>query len=224
MSPDESQAMKPSPPRQMGRRRASIAGLLALIAAVAVATAWFHEESKWDSRWAVEMLGGFALAAAIVTLGSPSLTDASIRVAVGSAVLLTSVAWVRISPHTAGWHYRSPLHWVVYWALATVALPMLLGPGLRRLWAASGREKWVRPPEAGARWFFAVPSGDLPRDGDRLRHGRPGAPRSATEDLAPVGTASTGASTGECRDRDGVPYGSLPRLPSRCGRAGESCR
>jgi hypothetical protein len=126
-----------------GRRRASLAGLLAFIAAVAVATAWFHEESRWDSRWAVLTLGGFALAAAIVTLRSRSLTDASIRLAVGAAVLLVSVAFTRIHAETAGWHYRSVFHWAAYWALATVALPMLLGPGLRRRWAAAGREKWV---------------------------------------------------------------------------------
>jgi hypothetical protein len=131
------------PPRYIGRRRASLAGLLAFIAAVAVATAWFHEESRWDLRWAVVMLGGFALAAAIVTMGSRSLTDASIRLAVGAAILLVSVAFTQFSGVTAGWHYRSVIHWAAYWALATVALPMLLGPGLRRLWAASGRETWV---------------------------------------------------------------------------------
>jgi hypothetical protein len=135
--------MKIPPLPQICRRRASLAGLLAFIAAIAVATAWFHEESRWASRWAVVMLGGFATAAAIVTLGSRSLTDASVRLAAGSAVLLASVAWSRIQSETAGWHYRSAFHWAAYWALATVALPMLAGPGLRRCWAAAGRERWV---------------------------------------------------------------------------------
>jgi hypothetical protein len=126
-----------------GRRRASLAGLLALIAAIAVGTAWFHEQARVDARWAYVMLGGFAAAAAIATLGSRSLTDASIRLAVGAAILLVSVAFTRFSAVTAGWHYRSVFHWAAYWALATVVLPVLLGPGLRRRWASSGREHWV---------------------------------------------------------------------------------
>src|SRR5262245_45166888 len=124
-------------------RRVTLAGLLAFIAAVAVATAWFQEESKWNGRWAVLMLGGFALASAIVCLNSPSLTAASIRMAVGSALLLVSVAWSRFRPEAVGWHYSSVYHWLGYWALATVALPWLLGPGLSRAWIASGRERWV---------------------------------------------------------------------------------
>ncbi len=132
----------PPPPHNV-RRRASLAGLLAFIAAFAVGTAWFQQQSRFDARWAYVMLGGFAAAAAIATLGSRSLTDASIRLAVGAAILLVSVAFTKISAYTAGWHYRSVLHWALYWALATVALPMLLGPALRRRWAASGREHWV---------------------------------------------------------------------------------
>lgn len=135
--------MSQSPPRQHRRRRASIAGLLALIAAVAVATAWFQEESRSSHRWAVVMLAGFALAGAVVSLSSPSLTAASIRLAVGSALLLVSVAWARTRAESVGWQYGSVFHWAAYWALATVVLPILAGPGLRRIWMASGRQAWV---------------------------------------------------------------------------------
>src|SRR5262249_35283639 len=62
---------------------------------------------------------------------------------VGSALLLVSVAWHKWSPYQVGWQYRSAFHWVGYRALATVALPMLVGPGLARAWAGSGRESWV---------------------------------------------------------------------------------
>jgi hypothetical protein len=89
------------------------------------------------------MLAGFALATAIVTWSSPTLIAASIRVAVGSALLLISVAWHCWSPEAVGWQYRSASRWVVYWALATVALPFLAGPGLARAWVAPGRERWI---------------------------------------------------------------------------------
>jgi peptidoglycan/LPS O-acetylase OafA/YrhL len=125
------------------RRFASLAGLLACIAAIAVVTAWFHEESKGDYRRAGLMLGGFAIASLIVCANSPSLTAASIRMAVGAALMLASVAWAMLAPISVGWQYRSAIHWVGYWALATVVLPMLVGPALVRRWAASGRPEWV---------------------------------------------------------------------------------
>jgi hypothetical protein len=142
--------MSIDPPQSARGRHISLAGLLAFIAAIAVALTWFLEESRWDSRWAVAMLAGFALAAAIVTWRSPTLIAASIRLAVGSALLLVSVAWHRWSPFQVGWQYRSVFHWVGYWALATVALPLLVGPGLARAWAASGRERWIDRLRTGA--------------------------------------------------------------------------
>ena len=89
------------------------------------------------------MLGGFALVGAAVSLSSPSLTAASIRLAVGSALLLVSVAWARTRAESVGWQYGSVFHWAAYWALATVVLPILAGPGLRRIWMANGRQAWV---------------------------------------------------------------------------------
>lgn len=131
------------PPRFSRGRRISLAGLLAFIAAIAVALTWFLEESRLDSRGAVAMLAGFALATAIVTWSCATLIAASIRLAVGAALLLVSVAWHRWSPYQVGWQYRSEFHWVGYWALATVALPLLVGPGLARAWVAWGRERWI---------------------------------------------------------------------------------
>jgi hypothetical protein len=135
--------MSIDPPQSARGRRISLAGLLAFIAAIAVALTWFLEESRWNSRWAAAMLAGFAWAAAIVTFRSPTLIAASIRLAVGASLLLVSVAWHQWSPTAVGWQYRSGFHWVVYWALATVALPLLVGPGLARAWVASGRERWI---------------------------------------------------------------------------------
>lgn len=135
--------MSAHPPQSARGRFISLAGLLAFIAAIAVALTWFLGESRSDSRGAAAMLAGFALATAIVTFRSPTLIAASIRVAVGSTLLLISVAWHRWSPEAVGWQYRSEFRWVVYWALATVALPLLAGPGLARSWVAPGRERWV---------------------------------------------------------------------------------
>jgi hypothetical protein len=135
--------MSMHPPRSARGRRVSLAGLLALIAAIAVALAWFLEESRWISRGALVMLAGFALAAAIMSLSSPTQVAASIRLAVGSALLLVSVAWDRLRAEAIGWQYHSVFHWVGHWALATVVLPLLLGPGLARAWATSGRGGWV---------------------------------------------------------------------------------
>jgi peptidoglycan/LPS O-acetylase OafA/YrhL len=131
------------PSRHTRRRYVSLAGLLAFIAAIAVITAWFHEESKWNARMAAVMLVAFAIAAVVVSMSSPSLTAASIRLAVGSALLLASVAWALTSPTSVGWQYHSVFHWAAYWALATVVLPVLAGPGLGRIWAASRRQEWV---------------------------------------------------------------------------------
>jgi len=89
------------------------------------------------------MLAGFASSTAIVTGSSPTLIAASIRLAVGADLLLVSVAWHRWSPYQVGWQYRSVCHRAEYWALATVALPLLVGPGLARAWVASGRERWI---------------------------------------------------------------------------------
>jgi peptidoglycan/LPS O-acetylase OafA/YrhL len=63
--------------------------------------------------------------------------------AVGAALMLASVAWAMLAPVSVGWQYRSAIHWVGYWALATVVLPMLAGPALGRRWKASGRPEWV---------------------------------------------------------------------------------
>ncbi len=135
--------MTMEPPGPARRRYATLAGLLACIAAIAVITAWFHEESKGDYRRAGLMLGGFAIASLIVCANSRSLTAASIRMAVGAALMLASVAWAMLAPVSVGWQYRSAIHWVGYWALATVVLPMLMGPALGRRWVASGRPEWV---------------------------------------------------------------------------------
>ncbi len=135
--------MSLDPPRQSRRRYASIAGLLALIAAIAVVSAWCQAESKSRTGLSVGMLVGFAVSAAIVCVRSPTLTAASIRLAVGSSLLLVSVALSLTLSTGAGWHHHSIFHWLLYWALATVVLPLLLGPGLRRIWATSGRQAWV---------------------------------------------------------------------------------
>jgi hypothetical protein len=135
--------MSTEPPGPVRRRYASLAGLLACIAAIAVITAWFHEESKGNYLRASLMLGGFAIASLIVCANSRSLTATSIRMAVGAALMLASVAWAMLAPFSVGWQYRSAIHWVAYWALATVVLPMLAGPALGRRWKASGRPEWV---------------------------------------------------------------------------------
>jgi hypothetical protein len=101
------------PPQSARGRYISLAGLVAFIAAIAVALTWFLEESRSDSRGAAAMLAGFALATAIVTWSCPTLIAASIRVAVGSALLLISAAWHRRSPEAVGWQYRSASRWVV---------------------------------------------------------------------------------------------------------------
>ena len=133
-----------SPPLQHVRwRRASLAGLLAFIAATAVTAAWFHEEARWNPRIAGVMLVGLSLAAVIVALRSPSLTAASIRMAVGAALLLVSVEWARTAAESVGWQYHSIYLWLAFWGLATVVLPLLLGRAIALASATSAGDKWV---------------------------------------------------------------------------------
>ena len=135
--------MQSHPPRRVRWRQSSLAGLLAFIAALAVAAAWFHDEARWNSRIAGVMLVGFSLAVVIVSLRSPSLMAASIRIAVGAALLLVSVAWARTSSTSTGWQYRSIYHWIAFWGLATFVLPLLLVRAIGRAPATSTRDKWL---------------------------------------------------------------------------------
>ena len=137
--------MYSQPPATVRHRKRSLAGLLACIAAMALAADWFRIRAAQDPLSAFAMLIGFILASAIVCMRSPSLMMASVRLAVGSALLL-AWAWAASIPRlpVPGWRYGPFCLWLAYWWGATVALPLLLVRFLDRMSARSWSAGLIR--------------------------------------------------------------------------------